>query len=207
MPSIVMPSASSSSCAWVTLAERAGAIGAHDAGPRQLELALQFAVVGQQQQALGHEIEPADRHQPRQARRQAVVDRRPALGIVRRGQRRRRLVEAEQPSRRGRPDRLAVDRHSAQILEQGRRRGELFAIERDPAFGDHPLDLAARRDCRRARAAWRCAAVRALAVLVALAGTARPLRRRRRAAPVGACAFVRCGGEVMVGSYDAVREA
>ena len=45
------------------LAERAGAVGADDAGARQLQLALQLAVVGEQQQALGHEVEAADRHQ------------------------------------------------------------------------------------------------------------------------------------------------
>ena len=55
-------------------AEGAGAVGADDPGARQLELALQFAVVGEQQQPFGHEVEAADRHQPRQALGQPVVD-------------------------------------------------------------------------------------------------------------------------------------
>ena len=79
MPSIVDAVGELLELRLADLPERAGAIGAHDAGPRQFELALELAVVGQQQQALGHEIEPSDRHQPRQARGQPVVDRRAAL--------------------------------------------------------------------------------------------------------------------------------
>ena len=79
--------------------------------------------------------------------RQAIVDRRAALGIVRRGQRRWRLVEAvtgASPS----PAAPACRRLSRPVtsVEQGRRRGELFAIECDASFGDHPLDFAARGD-------------------------------------------------------------
>ena len=62
------------------VAESARPISAHNAGARKLELALELAVVGQQQQSFGHEIEAADRHQPRQARRQSVVDRRAPRG-------------------------------------------------------------------------------------------------------------------------------
>ena len=84
------------------LAEGAGAVGALDAGRRQLELALQFAVGGEQQQPLGVHVEAADRHQPRQALGQPVVDGRPALGVALGGEQAGRLVEAEQAGRRRR---------------------------------------------------------------------------------------------------------
>src|SRR5206468_1766776 len=77
---------------------------------------------------------------------QAVVNRRPALGIVRRSQRRRGLVEAIKPCRRRRPDRAAVIGHAVEASEKRRRGGELFPIERDASFGNHALDLAPRRD-------------------------------------------------------------
>ena len=64
------------------VAESAGAVGAHDAGSRELELALQLAVVGHQQQAFGHEIEAADRHHSRHARRKPVVDGRTAPWVA-----------------------------------------------------------------------------------------------------------------------------
>src|SRR5689334_6326492 len=47
------------------LTVRPGAIGADNPRLRKLELPLQFAIVGQEQKALGHEIEPADGHQSR----------------------------------------------------------------------------------------------------------------------------------------------
>ena len=82
-------------------AEDAGAVGALDAGRGQLELALELAVGGEQQQPLGVQVEPADRHHPRQALGQAVVDGRAALGVALGGQQPGRLVVAEQ-ARRGR---------------------------------------------------------------------------------------------------------
>jgi hypothetical protein len=50
------------------LAEHPRAIRPLDSRGGQFELALQLAVRGEQQQPLGVEIEPADRHQPWQAR-------------------------------------------------------------------------------------------------------------------------------------------
>ncbi len=85
------------------LAEHAGAVAALDAGRGQFELALQFAVGGEQQQPLGVQVEPADRHQPRQALGQPVVDGRPALGVALGGEQAGRLVVAEQARRRGAP--------------------------------------------------------------------------------------------------------
>ena len=68
------------------------------------------------------------------------------LGIVRSGQRGWRLVEAKEPRRFGRAHGPTVDRKSGDVLEEGRRRGDLFAIERDPSLGDHALDLTPRGD-------------------------------------------------------------
>ena len=82
-------------------AEDPGAVAALDAGGGQLELALQLAVGGEQQQPLGVQVEPADRHHPRQALGQPVVDGRPALRVALGGEQAARLVVAEQARRGG----------------------------------------------------------------------------------------------------------
>src|SRR5690348_5141626 len=51
------------------LAVGAGAIGADDAAAGELECALELAVVGEEEQAFGHEVEPANRHQARKTGR------------------------------------------------------------------------------------------------------------------------------------------
>ena len=56
-------------------AERAHAVAAQPAGRRQFEHARQPAVIGEQQQALGVDVEPADADQPRQVLRQRAEDR------------------------------------------------------------------------------------------------------------------------------------
>ncbi len=126
------------------LAEDAGAVAALDAGGGQLELALELAVRGEQQQPLRVHVQPADRHHPRQAFRQPVVDRGAALGVMLGGEQAAGLVVAEQAGRGGRCDRLAVDRDAVQRSEQSRRLLDRLAGDRDPAILDHPLDLAAR---------------------------------------------------------------
>jgi hypothetical protein len=78
------------------VAERPCAVGSDNAGSGQLELPLQLAVVGEQQQAFGHEVEAADWHYAWKAWRQAVVDSRPAPGIALSGNRSLRLVKSEQ---------------------------------------------------------------------------------------------------------------
>ncbi len=65
MPSIVTPFGEAFQLVLGDVAEGAGAILADHGRPRQLELALEFAVVGQQQQALGHIVEAAHRHHAR----------------------------------------------------------------------------------------------------------------------------------------------
>ena len=97
------------------VAKRAGAIGALDPAGGQFELALEFAVIGQQQQALGIIVEPPDGHQPRQPLGQHVINRIASLGVARRGQAADRLVEAIEARRYGLCDRIAVD---GQALER-----------------------------------------------------------------------------------------
>ena len=63
-------------------AVHAHAIAPDPAGRRQFEAAGQPAVIGQQQQPLGIQIEPADRDQPRQTRGQRAEYGRPALLVA-----------------------------------------------------------------------------------------------------------------------------
>ena len=67
------------------------------AGLRQFQRAREPAVVGQKQQALGVEIEPADADQPRQAFRQIVEHRWPAFRVGMGRHQAARLVIEEQP--------------------------------------------------------------------------------------------------------------
>ena len=126
----------------------ARAIAALDAGRGQLQLPLEAAVGGQQQQPLGIEVEPPDRHQPRQVVGQAIVDRRPPLGVAFGDQQPGRLVIQEQPRRFGRANGLAIDGHAAQRRQHGGGGIEHRAVERDAPFGDHPFDLAPAGDAR-----------------------------------------------------------
>ena len=95
-PSITMPFCSPSSLLSSIRPCTPHAVTPQPARRRQLEAALELAVVGQQQQTLRAHVQAADRHQPRQAFGQAVVDRRPAFGIARGSQHAGRLVIAEQ---------------------------------------------------------------------------------------------------------------
>jgi hypothetical protein len=130
------------------LSEGAGAVGALDSGRGKLELAFQLAVGRKEKKALSIIVEAADRDEARKALGKAVVDGRAALGVTLCGERSGRLVEAEQARRGGVLDRLAVDGDSAKGGEDGRGGFEDLAVNGDAAFGDHPLDLAARGDAR-----------------------------------------------------------
>ena len=78
-------------------AMRAHAIAAQPAGCRQFEYARERAVVGQEQQAFGVEVEPADADEARQVFGQALEDGRPALRVGMRRHQPARLVVEEQP--------------------------------------------------------------------------------------------------------------
>ena len=55
------------------------------AGRRQFKPSRQRAIIGQQQEPLGAEVEPADRNQPGQILRQGIENRRAAFLVVMRG--------------------------------------------------------------------------------------------------------------------------
>ena len=78
-------------------AERAHAVAPQPGGLRQLQHAREPAVIGEQQQPLGVEVEPADADEPRQVLRQRAEDGRPALVVGVRGEEAARLVVEEEP--------------------------------------------------------------------------------------------------------------
>jgi hypothetical protein len=141
-----MPWISSSRPLLADLAEHPRPVGALDLGRGQFEPALQLAVGGEEEQALGIEVEPADRDHARQPRRQPVVDRRATGEVALGGEQAGRLVEPEQAGRGGGPHRIAVDGDPGKRGEDRRRLVDRDAVQGDAAFLDHPLDLAARGD-------------------------------------------------------------
>ena len=93
----------------VDLAVRAHAVAPEPAGRGKLQHAREPAVIGEEQQALGVDVEPADRHHARQVRRKRGEDRRPALRVAVGGDEALRLVEEPEPRALARGERLAVD--------------------------------------------------------------------------------------------------
>ena len=136
---------------------RAHAIAPQPGGRRQFEHARQPAVIGEQQQAFGVEVEPADADQPRQVLRQRAEDGRPALRVGVRGHQPARLVIEEQPRALAPRQRLAVDRDRVGGRDVERRRGDRRAVDRDAPGRDPGLGLAPRGTGRRAPSPWRCA--------------------------------------------------
>src|SRR6266850_4681844 len=130
------------------LAMGTDAIAPQPAGIGQFEHARQPAVIGQQQQAFGVEIEPADADQPRQAFRQIVEHRRPSFGIGMGGHQPARLVKHEQPRALARRQRLAIDRDDIVGGDIERRRIDHAAVDRDTALHDPFLGVAARGEAR-----------------------------------------------------------
>ena len=163
-----MPSRSASSCACVDLAVRAHAIAPQPPGRRQLERAREPAVIGEQQQAFGGEIEPADADQARQVLRQRAerwsagpADRRawsPARAACDRG-----TAACARAPGSGLPS--TTIRSRARHVERGR--GDLLAVDRDAPGRDPRLGLAPRgkpgaRDDLGDALAGRCDRFRAL---------------------------------------------
>src|SRR5450631_2232438 len=120
------------------------AIAPQPAGIGQFEHARQPAVIGQQQQAFGVEIEPADADQPRQALRQIVEHRRPPFRVGMGGHQPARLVKHEQPGAFARRQRLAVDGDDIVGGDVERRRIDQAAVDGDAALHDPFLGVAPR---------------------------------------------------------------
>jgi hypothetical protein len=121
-------------------------VAAQPAGRRQLEPPRQRAVIGEQQQPLGIEIEPSDRDDARQSRRQLVEDRRPVLLVAMRRHQPGRLVIAPEPRRRRLGERLAVDLDVARRRHGDCRAGQDGAVDAHAAFGDPALGIAPRAE-------------------------------------------------------------
>ena len=143
MPSTVIPARSASSLAWRDRAVGAHAVAPQPPGLRQLEQARERAVIGEQQQAFGVEIQPADADEAGQVRRQILKDGRPALRVGARGHEAARLVIEEEPRALARRQRFAVDADAVARRHVERGRADDRAVDRDAASGDPVLGLAA----------------------------------------------------------------
>jgi hypothetical protein len=126
------------------LAMRADAIAPQPAGRGQLQHAGEAAVVGQQQQAFGVDVEAPDGDDARQVFRQRVEDGRPTLGVVRRGDEALGFVEEEQPGALGGAQRLAVHQHVVGFADVVGGACQRLAVDDDAAFRDPALGVAAR---------------------------------------------------------------
>ena len=124
----------------------ADAVLAQPAGRGQLKAAFQLAVIGQKQQPLGIEVEPAHRHHAGQVGRQVVEHRLAALFVGVRGDEALGLVIEPQAGGFGFGQRLARHRDLVGGFHIQRGRGDDLAVDRHFADFDHPLGLAPRRD-------------------------------------------------------------
>ena len=127
---------------------RAHAIAAQPAGRRQLEDARESAVVGEQQQPFGVDVEPADRDQARQAGRQRRENRPPSLRIARGGDEPPRFVKQKEPRTLALAKRLAIDAHVVGIADVEGGAVEYLAIDADAAFGNPGFGVAAGANAR-----------------------------------------------------------
>ena len=119
-------------------------VAAQPASGGQLQLAFDAAVVGQQQQTFGIEVETPDRHHPRQILGQFVKDR-PAAFFVRIGRHQTGGFVVEPQARGlglGQGGAIHHDAITAGHVE--RRAVDHRAVDRNAALGNHPLRLTAR---------------------------------------------------------------
>ncbi len=126
----------------------ADAIAAEPPGRRQLQDPRQAAVVGQEKQALGVDVETADRDDTRQVGRQGVENRRPPLGIARRGDESAGFVEEKEPRALGRAEPLAVDPDVVDVADVIGGALEHLPVDADAARRDPGLGVAARAEPR-----------------------------------------------------------
>src|SRR5579883_700354 len=106
------------------------------AGLRQFQHPGEPAIVGEQQKALGADIEPPDAHEPRQALRQSIEHRRAALRIGVGAHEAGRLVIKEQSRALAARQRLAVNRDAIAHTHVHGRRPDGSAIDGDAARRD-----------------------------------------------------------------------
>ena len=124
-------------------AERAHAVAAQPACCRQFQHAREPAVIGEQQESFGVDVEPADADQPRQVSRQRAEDRVAAFRVGVGRHQPAWLVVQEQPRAFARPQRRAVDHDPVRSGDIERRRGNHRAVDHHPAGRDPGFSLAA----------------------------------------------------------------
>jgi hypothetical protein len=127
---------------------RAHAIASQPASRRQLQHARESAVVGEQQQPLGVDIEPADCDHARQVRREHRENRVPPLRVARGGDKAPRLMEQKEARALRLGERLAVDAHVVRFADVEGGALENLAIDADTPLGDPYLGFTARADAR-----------------------------------------------------------
>lgn len=118
-----------------------GTIAADDPGGRLFQGARQTAIIGQEQQALGIEVQSADGDQPRQAFGQGFEHRRTTLGVVVTGHQADGLVIAEQTRRFGIAHHGPIDGEDITGIDLDGRGGQDDAIEGNAAGGNQTFNL------------------------------------------------------------------
>ncbi len=124
-------------------AERAHTIAAQPAGHRQFQHAREPAVIGEQQEPFGVDVEPADADQPRQVSRQRAENRVAAFRVGMGRHQPARLVIEEQPRALARAQWRAVDLDPVRSADVKRGRGNHRAVDRHPSGRDPGFGLAA----------------------------------------------------------------
>ena len=128
----------------IHLAMGAHAIAAQPARGRQLQHAREPAVIGEQQQALGVDVEPAHGDDARKILGHGVENRRPAFGIAVGRHRAARLVKQEQARALTRADGAAVNGDLVGGRDVEGRALQRLAVDAHAAFGDPALCVAPR---------------------------------------------------------------
>ena len=130
----------------IDLAMGAHAVAPQPASGRQFQHAGKTAIVGEQQQAFGIDIETADGEHTRQFTRQIVEDGRAAFRVGIGRHQTGGLVVKPQARALGAANRHAVDFDLVGQRGVHHRRIQLDAVQRYAAFHDHALDIATRGD-------------------------------------------------------------
>ncbi|MNK69318.1 hypothetical protein D3C87_887010 [compost metagenome] len=128
----------------IDLAMGAHAVTAQPAGGRQFQHAGKTAIIGEQQQAFGIDIEAADGQNARQFARQIVENGRAAFRVGIGRHQTGGLVIEPQARALGTANRHAVDFDLVGQRGVDDRCIQLDAVQRHAAFHDHALDIAAR---------------------------------------------------------------
>ncbi len=128
----------------IDLAMGAHAVAAQPAGRRQFQHARETAIIGQQQQAFGIDVEAADREHTRQFTRQIVENGRAAFRVGIGRHQASGLVVKPQARALGPADGHAIHFDLVGKSRVHHRSVQLDAVQRHAAFHDHALDIAAR---------------------------------------------------------------